>query len=499
MDFRYIKNSLRYNKKLSFELTGKQLKSILEGIEELNPSAPFKFIKSKLPFNGDLHVPLNGEDVKTIIDAIPCPLPCLKFIKNRERYNNNFEYILTGVDIKCIIETIETCAICNEVCLIVSSEGDLPSPPEGCEFALVRDLQLESFSVGLFFWSDISEKWELHASASGNYVSGQFSEVSYSTSDDWSLTLNGGSQLIGNDFVTFDPAVNTLDIVFTFRNCEYIMDQVVAPGLPLILEFTDISNEPIVDPEDAEEWNSFFSFITTFQFATVDGNSVSLYGSDQFDLPGAIFAGNTNIIGVDDQGGYITFIEGSAFFQASSLVYYYATNDLIRVGDQAFFECTSLNDLQINPIEVNASAFGGCTSLIINGAGPNFAWPRLEIAGDFCFGNVGAVIANYPSLLIVPAGLNSSCTSLEVFSAPIATDFGLIGGISNALQGTSSLNLVNVPLALLGDSGDNSIWSQTGTTITVNCAAANETSDGGNPDGDLVWLAANNTATINYI
>jgi len=38
-----------------------------------------------------------------------------------------------------------------------------------------------------------------------------------------------------------------------------------------------------------------------------------------------------------------------------------------------------------------------------------------------------------------------------------------------------------------------------GATVTISVPIVLQTIDAGSPDGDLVWLAANNTATINYI
>jgi hypothetical protein len=51
-----------------------------------------------------------------------------------------------------------------------------------------------------------------------------------------------------------------------------------------------------------------------------------------------------------------------------------------------------------------------------------------------------------------------------------------------------------------GSVGDDSVFNGIiGETITLTIAASRETCNGGNPDGDIVYLSANNTATINYV
>jgi len=51
-----------------------------------------------------------------------------------------------------------------------------------------------------------------------------------------------------------------------------------------------------------------------------------------------------------------------------------------------------------------------------------------------------------------------------------------------------------------GTTGDDTVFGSIGgQTITLTIAASRETCDGGNPDGDIVYLSANNTATIIYV
>lgn len=95
-----------------------------------------------------------------------------------------------------------------------------------------------------------------------------------------------------------------------------------------------------------------------------------------------------------------------------------------------------------------ASAFDGCATLSA------ISLPTLATAGAACFAN---------------------CTSATTFDLSACTALGTT-------------------------TGDNSVFSGiTGNTITITVPTALSTCDGGNPDGDLVYLSANNTATFNYI
>jgi hypothetical protein len=71
-----------------------------------------------------------------------------------------------------------------------------------------------------------------------------------------------------------------------------------------------------------------------------------------------------------------------------------------------------------------------------------------------------------------------------------------------AFYGCTSLTIINLPSCTnLGDTTgyDGVFESIIGQTITLTVPAALETCNGSEPDGDIVDLAANNTATIIYV
>ena len=91
----------------------------------------------------------------------------------------------------------------------------------------------------------------------------------------------------------------------------------------------------------------------------------------------------------------------------------------------------------------------------------------------------------------------NGCIALTSASFPACTSVG-----DGAFGACSVLTNVNIPLCsnLGGTTGDDFVFDGiSGQTITLTIAASRETCDGGNPDGDIVYLAANNTSIINYV
>ena len=94
-------------------------------------------------------------------------------------------------------------------------------------------------------------------------------------------------------------------------------------------------------------------------------------------------------------------------------------------------------------------------------------------------------------------GVLRDCIELTTAIFPVCTSTSI-----NTFKDSPVLTTVTMPLCadLGGTTGDDSVFNGvSGNTITLTIAASRETCDGGNPDGDIVYLSANNTATINYV
>ena len=114
-------------------------------------------------------------------------------------------------------------------------------------------------------------------------------------------------------------------------------------------------------------------------------------------------------------------------------------------------------------------------------------------------GNVNIVAINDEAESITSLGNSAflGCTLLTTAIFPACTSTS-----DNIFKTCTALTTVTLPLCadLGGTTGDDAVfYGINGNTITLTIAASRATCDGGNPDGDIVYLAANNTATIIYV
>jgi hypothetical protein len=232
--------------------------------------------------------------------------------------------------------------------------------------------------------------------------------------------------------------------------------------LPLRMLFSNISEVDAIigDSANVSDWNTYFdlpSFGTPFTSVSVTGDEVKLYGG-------------SNII-----------FKQHLFDQADQLGTY-----LLEIDDQA--GCV---------IELEYSVFGdgsnnGCYDL----AYVNF--PNVTIAADYALGYVGsyavASTISLPNLITAGSTCFEGCTSLTTIDLPSLTTVG-----HGCFQYCTSLTTINIPSCtnLGGTVGDNNVFFNiSGNTITLTVPSALMTADAGNPDGDIVYLQANNTVTI---
>ena len=131
---------------------------------------------------------------------------------------------------------------------------------------------------------------------------------------------------------------------------------------------------------------------------------------------------------------------------------------------------------------------------LLTGNSTTFAMPQYEIGGNT---HIVAINDLAESCISLAEESLSNCPSLISCSLPACTSTAAL-----AFDSSSALTTVSLPLCadLGGTTGNDSVFNSiSGQTITLTIAASRETCDGGNPDGDIVYLAANNTATIIYV
>lgn len=320
--------------------------------------------------------------------------------------------------------------------------------------------------------------------------------------------------------------------------------------LPLILTFNDINNTGLVlDPSDVNEWNGVIvAGGTAYTSAVVVGNSVELYGGSGVTFAFGFF-GNTEFTGIDDQALSIVALPTNCFQQCQALLNV-KLDAVTQTTFQEFESCIALQTVSMALLETigqqtfNGTSFcstaifpkvtlvmdGGCQGMGSN-SGLTITIPLLEeceggafsasgILGDYTFNYLttcgSGVFSDCASLatLSLPVLSGSvgnsfcrNCFLLTSFSAPLLTSIGYAPG--GSVPGTDSfefcyaLTTLYIPLcAQLGGSvGDDGTFNLiSGNTIAVTCSSVLQTCDGGLPDGDLVYLLANNPlSTITYV
>lgn len=134
----------------------------------------------------------------------------------------------------------------------------------------------------------------------------------------------------------------------------------------LILDWDNIANVPVANPNDVSQWNAwFFGGVANFTSVSVVGSTVYLNGSGGFNFSPFNWSNNVNIVSIIDQAGYVNVLENYALSGCSSLLFL----DLLRpsqIGVGACLNNTSLTDVYIRGgADILDIAFQNCASLNI--------------------------------------------------------------------------------------------------------------------------------------
>ena len=137
-----------------------------------------------------------------------------------------------------------------------------------------------------------------------------------------------------------------------------------------ILEWDNISNVPVADPNDVSQWNAWFFGTSNFTSVTVAGNSVYLRGNAAVVfMHTSNWNGNANIVAIIDQGGYVNTIDNFALQNCSSLLLL----DFLQPSQVGLYACSnngSLTDVYFrnavsNGPDMQNNVFDSCSSLNI--------------------------------------------------------------------------------------------------------------------------------------
>jgi len=143
----------------------------------------------------------------------------------------------------------------------------------------------------------------------------------------------------------------------------------------LILQFDNISNVPVSNPNNVAEWNEFFDlphYGNPFGVVIVDGNYVTLLGVGDFTLKDSLFGADPSgehLISIEDSGCITVLGDGSlgALYPhvGCPILESVTLSKLRTIGSSAFRSCVSLTDI-IMPdtlTDIGISAFEACESL----------------------------------------------------------------------------------------------------------------------------------------
>jgi len=131
----------------------------------------------------------------------------------------------------------------------------------------------------------------------------------------------------------------------------------------LILDWDNIANVPVADPNDVSQWNAWFFGGASFTSVSVVGSTVYLNGSTGFGFSFFNWGNNVNIVAIIDQAGYVANIENYSLSGCTSLLLL----DLLQpaqIGVGGCLNNTSLTDVYIRGgTTILDNAFDNCVSL----------------------------------------------------------------------------------------------------------------------------------------
>lgn len=328
----------------------------------------------------------------------------------------------------------------------------------------------------------------------------------------------------------------------------------VPPTPPLeqtfVMEFYDVAAMEaayFIDATSVFDWNNLFS--TTFGSVDVTGNVVTLNYSDSnqwtmYSAGSGFFYQNSYVTSIVDNAQLCSYLETLAIYQCNTLytvildgVTYMETLAIVNniaLGNSGFGGSISLNAVEyigqaglssnagIRELNLPALTSADIQAIYDNPNLTTFSAPLLvdvpnqflaqsdsltsltltsaQTLGSFAINTCGAIVTiSLPACTTIGANAMADCPNLRIVNIPVCTSCGVaVWGTSS----TSALTTIYAPLLadLGGTPGDDTCFNNVaGQTITITVPVSLQTINAGNPDGDLVYLAANNTATINYV
>jgi hypothetical protein len=231
-----------------------------------------------------------------------------------------------------------------------------------------------------------------------------------------------------------------------------------AASMALKLTFDNIANitgDFVTDPADVNDWNTFFNLPlngTPFTSVVVNGNTVGLYGGSGITILSNLFYETSNgydaLLEINDEAGCI-----------------------VAIATDGLYYCYNVTSVNLpNLVSAASYAFGDMSSLVTANL------PLLQTVGDACFTATAFITLDLPSATTIGVNAFSGCLSITSLSIESCTALGSTTGDDDVF-GAFPFNI-------------------SGNTITLTVPSALMTCNGGNPDGDIQQLQADNTVTV---
>ena len=239
----------------------------------------------------------------------------------------------------------------------------------------------------------------------------------------------------------------------------------INPNNPCYLEIISTTTFPY---NSLIDYNLNTGYTTPFTALVTTGSIQRLYGGSGIDLA-SLFAGNAGVTSIIDNCGVVTSIDAVGFGDCSSLAFV-SLPSITTIPTNVFRHCNELT-IALLPKAVTAGDYAFTNTSIVD-----VSLPLLTSIGVHGFDNIVSLkTVSLPKLTILPKDSFANCTALTTINLSSVTDLG----------GTPQDDGVFVNI--------------TGNTISLTVPVAMSTIDGGNPDGDIVYLDSGNTLTVNYV
>ncbi len=257
---------------------------------------------------------------------------------------------------------------------------------------------------------------------------------------------------------------------------------------PLTLTWNNILNVPVADPSDVNQWNTFFNLPTngkSFSRVAVSGNEVLLYGGLNISVSDSLFDVNSNLLSIAD------------------------VKSIVSIGANSFLGCS-----------LTAATLPVCTSISISSFDSSeiefVNLPSCVSIGDYGFASTNVSMFNLPSCISVGNYSFAGCSFLNQVYLPKCVSIGISSFFNcinieslelpncatisqSAFQGCVQLSNLSIPVCtnLGGSVANNSVFNGViGNNFTITIPSALMTNNGGNPDGDMQYLIAQNQVTL---